>query len=392
MVKLKGVERNDVPRIWIDADPSGLVWTGLDCDDDLAILVALALQERGKLSIEGISVSGGNAPLKHTWKNMQLLLSHAGSDIKPFKGYGWRSMQPSHKLLKWLNMIDPDIKDSNDAPLALLEASHTVKNLIVVTLGPPTNVVKALEQDPSLESRIAHLYMMGGELTQQRLCLNFASDRAATRTLIDANIPTTLITVQLSAQVVIDGVFLDSVKKKSCSTESNGTIAATCALLPKMYQQVNVMPTFVNQGVAKLFPSNRRWTPSQNLRNGFIPWDIIAILVLSQPEIFDEWEYHKAIFPTCSNPPGEPCNRTMTVTDFHKGLQLPPQNHSGIVRIPHVVNNETNTLNIMTDLLNQITAAQVEEPRLIWGFLTPVTCVACTLFTIMLLARQQRHL
>ena len=30
-------------RVLIDLDPGGLVWTGLDVDDDLALLVVLAL-------------------------------------------------------------------------------------------------------------------------------------------------------------------------------------------------------------------------------------------------------------------------------------------------------------------------------------------------------------
>ena len=36
-------------NLWIDADPSGLVWTGLDCDDDLAILAARALEATGEV-------------------------------------------------------------------------------------------------------------------------------------------------------------------------------------------------------------------------------------------------------------------------------------------------------------------------------------------------------
>jgi hypothetical protein len=34
------MERLSPIPLWIDTDPSGLVWTGLDCDDDLAVLVS----------------------------------------------------------------------------------------------------------------------------------------------------------------------------------------------------------------------------------------------------------------------------------------------------------------------------------------------------------------
>ena len=60
MAEVEG--RKAIP-LWIDADPSGLVWTGLDCDDDLAILVALALEKQGLIDLQGLSISGGNAPL-----------------------------------------------------------------------------------------------------------------------------------------------------------------------------------------------------------------------------------------------------------------------------------------------------------------------------------------
>lgn len=46
---------------------SGFVLTGLDVDDDLAFLAALTLQRRGegRVSVEDVTLCGGNAPLKH---------------------------------------------------------------------------------------------------------------------------------------------------------------------------------------------------------------------------------------------------------------------------------------------------------------------------------------
>ena len=64
---------------WIDADPSGLVWTGLDCDDDLALIAAKALEEAGEMEMAGLSICGGNAPLAHTWPNALKLLQTIGA-------------------------------------------------------------------------------------------------------------------------------------------------------------------------------------------------------------------------------------------------------------------------------------------------------------------------
>ena len=91
--------------IILDLDPGGLVWTGLDVDDDLALLIAVALNRTGELSLRGLTICGGNAPLKHTAEVTQLLRRHAGLDALPFAlGAGWRDMQvawPSMRRLSW---------------------------------------------------------------------------------------------------------------------------------------------------------------------------------------------------------------------------------------------------------------------------------------------------
>ena len=390
------------PRVWLDADPSGLVWTGLDCDDDLAVLVALALHDNHAIQLEGLSVCGGNAPLRHTWKDMQVLLRHAdsASSFAPQKGYGWKSMQVSRDWLQTMNRIQPDVLDSKDATQAMIDAAFaddTAQKLTILTIGPPTNLAKALQREPKLTSRLEHVYMMGGELTQQRLDLNFASDRAAARTVVDANVPTTLIPIQTCAQVVLDDVFVRDSEADYCKSNQKNK-AAACALLPKMKQQVQTMPELVNKAVAKRMPADKRWIPSPNLDRGFIPWDIVAILAVAYPHLFTEWEYHTVSFPTC--PQGEPCDRTMVVSDTLPREQWPSTtndadaannyNHSGIVRIPHVVQSETEIKTLMQELLFQTPAStQRPTPRIMLGFLGPLGLSGVTVTTaIGLLARR----
>jgi inosine-uridine nucleoside N-ribohydrolase len=230
---------------WIDADPSGLVWTGLDCDDDLAILTALALKDT--LSVVRLSICGGNAPLRHTWNDsQQRLLGYVDSSIKPVQGYSWRTMQISKK--RWLRILSWLVQDSEGAADAIIKASHEVPDLTVLTLGPPTNLARALIKDPSLATRLHRVVMMGGELTNQRLDLNFATDRGAARTVVDANVHLTLVPIQLCAQAIVDAAFVSKFEKNCCPN------AAACAILPKMRQQVALMPTAVNKAVSKRFP------------------------------------------------------------------------------------------------------------------------------------------
>lgn len=345
-------------RLWVDADPSGLVWTGLDCDDDLAILATIALhQGEDPLSIEGLSVCGGNAPLEHAWSDIHKLLNHVDSfDITPVRGYGWRSMYISRLWLRLIHWISPDMEDSEDAVNALIRASHESPPLTILTLGPPTNIAKAFQKDPSLSSRLRHVYMMGGELTNQRMDLNFVTDRAAARAVVNANVPTTLVPIQLCAQAIIDSAFVNRFEQECCPS------AAACALLPKMKQQQLIMPTLVNSAVKTRFPPGSRWIMSSSIDNGFIPWDIVAVLVVANPELFDQFEYHNVEFSTCLD--GEPCDMTMEVNAL--GLDT-PGNHSGITRIPHVLKSEKRALDRMHQLLCQV-PAHGPRPSIMMGF------------------------
>lgn len=223
-------------RLWIDADPSGLVWTGLDCDDDLALLAAFALEEQQQgFYLQGVSICGGNAPLSHTWSNVQLLFEHASiSHIKPICGAGWNSMQVAWKSLRFISWLSPDMRGSDDAVQALLTAAEKAprNSLTMLTLGPASNLACALQQAPWLQDRLKQVCMMGGELTESRLDLSFISDRAAARAVVQANIPTMLIPIQTCAQATFTQVHLDTFQQQHCPK------AAACALAPKMKQQV----------------------------------------------------------------------------------------------------------------------------------------------------------
>jgi len=369
------VERNgSIPiPLWVDTDPSGLVWTGLDCDDDIAVLVALALHRRGTIDLQGLSICGGNAPLSHTWPDIHRLLDHAGfTDINPLKGYGWRSMQVAVKFLWYYNYVIPDMKDSDDASEGLINRSRRkldVAPINILMLGPATNLARALDA-----SGISHIYLMGGEVTGQQLDLNFRSDRVGASTVIESNIPKTIIGIQTCGQTAITSSFLE---RLDCP-KSN---LAACALLPKMRQQIRLMPKYVNQAVKKRLlghgeQSSRTWRASPNLDSGFVPWDIVALLSITHPQEFDEWEYHRVTFQPCAEK--GPCNETMQIVE-NLGSNFDGRNYSGVVRTPHLVRNETRLLEVMLSLMGEVPAAS-PQPPLYWGFCS--TLLGITIATI----------
>lgn len=414
----------DKMNLWIDADPSGLVWTGLDCDDDLAILAVLAQTlSIPSLRLAGLSICGGNAPLGHTFESINKLWNYIDfdshyltqhSNLHPIRGYGWQSMQVSRIWLRLMHLMAPDVGDSRDATDAIKKAilgTTTIgsswespcsnDDLTILTLGPPTNVARAIKQldhDGLLnkQTNLKHVYMMGGELTKGRLDLNFLTDRAAARTIIETpTVPVTLISIQLCAQVIVDKTFIVRFEEEYCSKTSQvGTFgpggedetlqpratAAACAILPKMKQQVNLMPKLVNQAVAKLLPYSERWRASPNLKKGFIPWDVIAVLVVTHPHLFDNFEYHRVVLAGCAQ--GEPCNMSMDIIEDINKFDHPAAgegfynyNHSGVVRIPHSVKNETLVLETIYNLLGRIPAVDGGKtpPIMMMGFLNQLS-------------------
>ncbi|KAL7492254.1 hypothetical protein ACHAWT_002079 [Skeletonema menzelii] len=375
---------NEPIRLWIDTDTSGLFWSGLDCDDDLAVLAALSLHKRQILHLDGISICGGNAPLSHTWQDIHALWEHADgfqiTNVQPVKGYGRRSMQVAVGWLRWYNKIRQDGMDSEDASTAIIERSRdkSLDPAHILMLGPPTNLAKAIDSGLLDQAGVSHVYLMGGELTQQTLDLNFRTDRASARTIIESNIPTTIIPIQTCAQTIVTKSYLERLDCPSM---------AACAILPKMNQQIKLMPRFVNQAVKKrcsLGEDYGPWMPSPNLDKGFIPWDLVALLAITHEEEFLKWKYHGVSIPTCDDHIGEPCNSTMIVSE-DLGETFDGRDWSGVVRIPHKVRNEEQLLDLMFALLNEVPAISVHPPAMFWGFYGEILLSICLCITIVLI-------
>ena len=277
---------NALEEVLIDLDPGGLVWTGLDVDDDLALLIAVALNRTAQIKLVGVTVCGGNAPIKHTAPGLDLLLQTAGisaADDFPMgiaRGFGWRDMRVAWPKLRQLNRYSPDDPSSDAAADLIIRAAHASgpTGLTVLTLGPATNLARALRKDPEIAPRLRRVVLMGGELTGGKLCLNFASDRAAAREVLESPVPKTLVPIQTCAQAAFTSADVQRLDARCCRSEEatggdEGTRpAAACALLQKTSLQAKVMPWLVNTHVAPKLPPDSRWVASKRLKHGFIPW------------------------------------------------------------------------------------------------------------------------
>lgn len=152
-------------KIIIDTDPGQ--------DDALAILLALASPE---IEVLGITAAAGNVPLSLTEKNIRKICELAGrSDMRVYAGCS----QPMSGALVTAEYVHGasgiDGAELPD-PVMPLQAMHGVDFIIetlrnepsgtvtVCTLGPMTNLGKALTKAPDIAGRIRRIVLMGGGL------------------------------------------------------------------------------------------------------------------------------------------------------------------------------------------------------------------------------------
>ena len=153
----------------IDTDPG--------VDDALALLMAFddMQSDHGRHEVVGLTIAAGNVGLAHTVANALKLCEVCGVDVPVFAG----AAEPLvHAARDAAHVHGRDgFGDTGYAPaagaaqaehaaLAILRLSHQhAGRLLLVALGPLTNLALALKLDPTLPRRIARCVVMGGAVS-----------------------------------------------------------------------------------------------------------------------------------------------------------------------------------------------------------------------------------
>lgn len=149
----------------IDTDPG--------VDDALALLMAFADPRH---EVVGLTVAAGNVGLRHTVANALKVCEVAGrGEVPVFAGCDRPLLHPAPDAanvhgadgLGDAGLAPPArAAEARHAAEAIIELSHRhAGRLLLVALGPLTNLALALRLDPTLPSRIARLVVMGGAVT-----------------------------------------------------------------------------------------------------------------------------------------------------------------------------------------------------------------------------------
>lgn len=155
---------NESIPLLIDTDPG--------VDDAMALLMAF---NDARHEVVGLTIAAGNVGLAHTVRNALKLCEVAGVQVPVYAGcpvplvhaaadaayvhgqdgFGDTGYAPASREV-----------EAEHAALAIIRLSHAhAGRLLLVTLGPLTNLALALRLDPTLPSRIARLVVMGGAVT-----------------------------------------------------------------------------------------------------------------------------------------------------------------------------------------------------------------------------------
>ena len=148
----------------IDTDPG--------VDDALALLMAF---DDPRHEVVGLTIAAGNVGLNHTVANALKLCEVCGVDVPVFPGADAPLVYPARDAA-YVHGRDgfgdtgyaPAARSAEDehAALAILRLSHVhAGRLVLVALGPLTNLALALRLDPSLPQRVARCIVMGAAVT-----------------------------------------------------------------------------------------------------------------------------------------------------------------------------------------------------------------------------------
>lgn len=148
----------------IDTDPG--------VDDALALLMAF---NDVRHEVVGLTIAAGNVGLRHTVANALKLCEVSGVDVPVYAGcaapllhqapdaayvhgqdgFGDIGYEPARRQA-----------EAEHAAQAILRLSHEhAGRLLLVALGPLTNIALALKLDPTLPERVARFVVMGGAVT-----------------------------------------------------------------------------------------------------------------------------------------------------------------------------------------------------------------------------------
>ncbi len=203
----------DDHKLWIDTDAACDAGRTTDPDDCLAI--ALLLQSRA-FEIEGVSTTFGNAARDVVDTTVAALLAQWPQQVK-------------HPVPQYPGAARP-LAEGGVSTAASEAIGHALAAdpLVIVALGPLTNVAQALRDRPALQARVVrviavmgrrpgHLFHPAAGVHARSFLghgpvmrdFNYAKDPAAVEAILQMNVPLTLVPYDAATAIELNAARLD---------------------------------------------------------------------------------------------------------------------------------------------------------------------------------------
>lgn len=237
-------------RIVIDTDPG--------VDDALALILALRSPE---IRVEAVTTVGGNVDLEQTTRNAIRILSMVDPKPPPLLGKGRNPpagdkpvrAQSVHgrdglgELERFLKADGSPMYPEVDVPRDLPQATEVISELLdrypdeilLVTLGPLTNLAELLTVAPKRARRLQRVIVMGGAIgvagnVTPGAEFNILADPVSASRVFASGLPISLVPLDVTRQVKLGKELLEGLKREGCDRVAGFLIHATAKALEFM--------------------------------------------------------------------------------------------------------------------------------------------------------------
>ena len=145
-----------------------LIDTDTASDDAVALIMALRSPQ---VCVLAITTVAGNVAVQQSTRNALYTVELCGADVPVFMG-AEKPLHRVHESAHWFHGRDglgdhgyplpkksPEKKHASEAIIATIEANP---GLVLVTLGPLTNIALALQRNPGIAAKVGRCVVMGG--------------------------------------------------------------------------------------------------------------------------------------------------------------------------------------------------------------------------------------
>ncbi|MBS1251114.1 MAG: Pyrimidine-specific ribonucleoside hydrolase RihA [Anaerolineales bacterium] len=200
-------------KVIIDCDPGH--------DDALAILLAAK-----HLDVLGITTVAGNQTLDKVTDNALKVVEFAGlTHIPVAKGMGHPLIRPPRHVPEVhgeTGLDGPDLPapttplDPRHAVDFIIETVMSTEDVILVPIGPLTNIATALRREPRIAGRIQEISLMGGSLTYGNSTpaaeFNIYVDPEAAHIVFTSGVPIRMCGLNVTRQVPATEVEIERIR------------------------------------------------------------------------------------------------------------------------------------------------------------------------------------